>query len=183
MPPSPRCRRLPLLAGSRLRTLGLVALVLVVTGATEARAQGGYNPAGDIISVLIVPALVLEVMTLGTGVVTGAGMTHSLTRDQAQRGWVVTSYVTATANLGMTALYLLLAFDLARSTYGEQGAALLTAIACLHLGNALWNAVVASAGLASQPANGVPTVTPVVLTGRSPGGGRWSGLAIQVANF
>ncbi len=169
-----------------MRTSGLLGLCLLMLGtAREARAQGGYNPSGDIFNAVLVPALLIEAATLGGGVITGAGSTYALTEGERSVGWAATSYALAALNFVMSGLWTWAAAEFLGSTGGDTGAAIFSALAIAHLSVGLWNVIVPTMGLAQAPPSQEPglRVAPTVLTGRAAGGGRWSGLGIRVAGF
>lgn len=147
-----------------------LALVVVLTSAANARAQGG---APLTIPVEYTLGTALGVSVFASSLVTGFGSLHD-----AQRGkwsWAVwASAGLGLANLGLGAGMLVLG----ATRRGEESWFYPAALALLHGGFNVAMAVLGFAGTGDRP----PAAAPVVLHGRSPvGGHRWSGLGVEVA--
>ena len=57
-------------------------------------------------------------------------------------------------------------------------------MAVAHGSIALWNLIIPTVGfIRGERPGATPSVAPVFLTGRAPGGHRWSGVGINVATF
>ncbi|MBK7861202.1 MAG: hypothetical protein IPJ65_21850 [Archangiaceae bacterium] len=165
------------------RVGSLVVLLVALTVGGEARAQGGYNPGGAVFDALIAPVLLAETIALSGAALTSGGVLHGVKKGQPHLGWIIASLATSVVNLGAGAFWAWGANEWAHSSDGPEGTALFGSPAAVHLGAAALSIVSSTVGLMVRRDPASPTVIPVVLLGKSPGGRRWLGLVIQVANL
>lgn len=163
-----------------MKTLGLV--VLLAVGVGEARAQGGVPPLG--LDGIFLAGLAIDAVILVGGGVTGAGSSWTVSKGRVNKHWFAASFSLATLNFGVAALWAYLGGE-AFSTYNPGAlAAFCTLMGVSHVAVGLWNVIMPSFALTRDSTDPTgPSVAPVVLTGRTMAGGRWSGLGVQVTNF